>query len=344
MPVISVIVPVYKAEGCLAKCVDSILTQSVQELELLLIDDGSPDQSGALCDQFAARDQRVRVFHKENGGVSSARNLGLAQAQGTYIAFADADDWLEPGALETLLRLAEESGSDTAGGAHNNVTPGGAIRPEAGALPPGVYEGEALYTGIVDRLMAHRLEEPGRPVLNGFIWRFLFSRSVIAEHRITFEGAYLEDELFLVEYFCRARRLAMTDRPVYNYLLNPASVTHRYLPGYSETFQGFLERKHALARQFGLDRRTPDWEASTLWAGLFIAVANEYAPGTPFSPGEQTAHIRALAARPDFAGAMAALRPAGLSRNKRLVAALLRGRHYRTLTLLYRVKNRRNNA
>lgn len=339
MPAVSVIVPVYRAESCLAKCVDSILSQTFSDFELLLIDDGSPDQSGALCDVYAARDSRVRVFHKENGGVSSARNLGLAHAEGDYIAFADSDDWMEPDELEVLCRLLRDNAADSAGCAHYNVDT--ARVAEAGALPAGVYEGEALRAGIVDRLMGHRLEQPGQSVLNGYIWRFLFSRRIIAENAIRYEGAYLEDELFLVEYFSHARKLAMTDRPLYNYFYNPNSAIHRYMPGYLDTFRGFLARKRELAEKLDTARRLPDWEVSTLWAGLFIAVANIYAPGNPFTAAQQTAQVRAIAHLPDFAAAIQKVNPTGLSRNKQVVATLLRGGHFRTLTLLYRIKNRR---
>lgn len=96
-PTISVIVPVYKAEQYLPRCIDSILSQEFTDFELLLIDDGSPDGSGKLCDEYAARDSRIKVFHKENGGVSSARNLGLDKACGEWISFIDADDYLSPG-------------------------------------------------------------------------------------------------------------------------------------------------------------------------------------------------------------------------------------------------------
>jgi len=91
-PKISVIVPVYKAEAYLRRCVNSILAQTFQDFEVLLIDDGSPDKSGKICDDYVKKDSRVRVFHKENGGVSSARNLGLDNAVGRYIAFVDSDD------------------------------------------------------------------------------------------------------------------------------------------------------------------------------------------------------------------------------------------------------------
>ena len=96
MPKISIIVPIYKAEAVLAKCVDSVLAQTCSDWELLLIDDGSPDGSGALCDDYAGQDDRVRVFHKSNGGVSSARNLGMAEAGGDHILFIDADGWVQP--------------------------------------------------------------------------------------------------------------------------------------------------------------------------------------------------------------------------------------------------------
>jgi glycosyltransferase EpsJ len=341
MPVISVIVPVYRAEATLARCVDSILSQTFRDFELLLIDDGSPDHSGGLCNQYAAQDSRVQAFHKENGGVSTARNLGLYKAQGTYIAFVDSDDWLEPDYLDVLYHLVTDQNADSAGCAHNNVSPSGAVQPEAGALPPGVYEGEALRSGVVDRLLGHRLEQPGQPVLNGYIWRFLFSRDIITQHHILFEGAYLEDELFLMEYFSHARRLAMTDRALYHYLLNPDSAVHRYMAGYLDTFQGFLARKRALAQKLDAHSRVPDWEDSTLWAGLLIAVSNVYAPGNPFTSAQQCEQVKAIASQPDFADVIQRVRPAGLSRNKALVAALLRGKHYRLLTLLYRVKNRR---
>ena len=96
MPLVSVIVPVYKAEKYLHKCVDSLLAQTMTDFEVLLINDGSPDRSGAICDEYAAKDSRIRVFHKENGGVSSARNLGILESQGKYITFVDSDDWLSP--------------------------------------------------------------------------------------------------------------------------------------------------------------------------------------------------------------------------------------------------------
>lgn len=108
-PLVSVIVPVYKTEAYLGQCVDSILAQSAGDFELLLIDDGSPDGSGAICDRYARADARVRAIHKENGGVSSARNLGIEQAAGQYIVFIDSDDYVGPDYLKELLDAEKEA-------------------------------------------------------------------------------------------------------------------------------------------------------------------------------------------------------------------------------------------
>ena len=111
-PKISIIVPVYKAERYLHKCVDSLLSQTFSDFEVILVDDGSPDGSGAICDDYARKDPRVRVFHKPNGGVSSARQCGMDHARGEYTIHADPDDWVEPTMLEELYRKAKEEDAD----------------------------------------------------------------------------------------------------------------------------------------------------------------------------------------------------------------------------------------
>ena len=339
MPEISVIVPVYKAEAFLKKCTDSILSQTFSDLELLLVDDGSPDGSGKLCDEIAAGDPRVCVFHKKNGGVSSARNLGMAEAQGTYIAFSDADDWLPPDALERMYTALKNAGADSAGGAHYLAETDGSTQIEPAALPAGVYGPEEIRTGIVDRLLGERMGKPGE-VLNGFIWRFLFSRDIIRDQAITFEGAYLEDELFLMEYFCYAQKLAMIEEPVYYYLQNPVSVTRRYLPDYMETFDRFRVAKEELAERFFLGDNMPLWRENTCWSGLLIAVANEFAASNPASLSEKRNRVKELCARPEMARAIHTIRPRDLGRNKQVVTDLICKSRFFLLSLLYWYKNR----
>lgn len=111
-PEISVIVPVYKVEKDLNKCIDSILLQTFKDFELILVDDGSPDKCGEICDKYEYEDNRIKVIHKENGGVSSARNAGIDIARGKYINFVDSDDWIERESLEVLYKIANETCAD----------------------------------------------------------------------------------------------------------------------------------------------------------------------------------------------------------------------------------------
>ena len=334
MPSISVIVPVYQAERLLPQCVESVLAQSFSDWELLLIDDGCTDSSPALCDRYAAADGRIRALHQPcNAGVSEARNRGLREAAGDYIAFLDADDAFLPQTLETLWALRRETGADTVGCAHWNVTPEGGRTAEL-LLPSGVYGAEEIREKLVLPLLGQRLRVP---IFNGFIWRYLFSAERIRRLGLTFEGAYLEDELFLLEYFCGADRLAVTEQPLYCYLQNPASATRRYMRDLTAVFDRYLERKEALAARYGLEM--PQWRENSRWAGLLIAIGNEYAHGNPKSLPERQQTVEALCRQPDMAKAIAALKPEGMSRNKQLVAFLVRRRWFGLLTLLYRVKN-----
>ena len=109
---ISIIVPVYKVEQYLPQCIESIINQTYQNLEIVLIDDGSPDNCGRICEKYAQKDKRIKVFHKENGGLSDARNYGIVRASGEYLAFVDSDDWIEPDMYEVLVNRIEDHQTD----------------------------------------------------------------------------------------------------------------------------------------------------------------------------------------------------------------------------------------
>ncbi|MEG1594738.1 MAG: glycosyltransferase, partial [Oscillibacter sp.] len=300
MPSISVIVPAYQAEKYLKNCVESVRNQTFQDWELLLVDDGSKDATHRICDECAAEDSRIRTFHKKNGGVSSARNLGLQEARGICIAFLDVDDRYEAKCLETLWNAREQAGADTAACAHLNLFPDGSKRVEL-TLPVGEYDRQGVLDGIVYPLLGDRLTQP---VFNGFIWRYLFSADIIRKTRLTFEGAYLEDELFLMEYFCNAAKMAVTDQPLYRYFINPSSATHKYMANFDAVFTRFMERKTALVEKYGLAAARPQWRENSNWAGLLIAIGNEYARGNPQKVRQKQKTVEGLCRRPDMAKAI----------------------------------------
>ncbi len=198
-PTISVIIPVYNAEKYLRSCIDSVLAQTYKDFELLLIDDGSKDSSGVICDEYAAQDARVRVFHKENGGVSSARNLGLDNAQGKYLMFLDSDDfWLQDDVLEVLVGKAEENDLDI-------------IRGEYSAM----HEDGTLAWNR--EISAERKNHAGQILTNvefleyaihgeNFLFLSLFKRSSIGSLRFEVGRVFLEDMLFYSTYFLHSLR------------------------------------------------------------------------------------------------------------------------------------------
>ncbi len=335
MPRISVIVPAYNAQDCLGKCIESILNQSFTDFELIVIDDGSKDNTAAICDSWAEKDSRVRVLHKENGGVSRARNSGLDMARGELISFIDADDHILPNAYETMLKAMETYDADTALCNFIAEAPDGTLSPYGAHIPGGRCEAPQTENMIVRSLLCDRLAA----AFNGFVWCYLFDRNSIEEHKIRFTGAYLEDELFLIEYFSLGHTLAVTDDELYRYCLNPASVTRKYLKNYPETFEVSFEIKKELVKKYSI-AVSEDWEYTTMWAGLLIAVANEFAPGNPADKAQKVKNLRSLCRDSVFAPAVKAYKPEGMGRNKTIVAKLIGMKQYRLLSALYNFKNR----
>lgn len=200
---LSVIVPVYNASQYIRDCIDSILAVDRQDMELLLVDDGSTDSSGTICDEYADKDNRIKVFHKPNGGVSSARNVGLKNAQGKWVAFVDADDR----ATEALLRYQPDDNSDVV--CFNWEYTTGEREDEE--LKDNIYNGNEIKTFLSQHLVDYVFRTP---------WAKLFKRNIISQHNLKFDEAFKigEDNLFMLDYLYHCHSLATTDQLGYIYL------------------------------------------------------------------------------------------------------------------------------
>ncbi len=216
LPLISVIVPVYKVEAYLDKCISSITEQTYRNLEILLVDDGSPDGSSAICDVWAARDARVKVLHKENGGGGQARNAALEIAQGGLIAFVDSDDYIAPDMFSYLYGLLED-GADIA-------ECGFTVTEDDSARFP--QETPAVTTWNPRDAMAEHIRDT---IFRQLIWNKLYRREVIGEIRFPV-GTKIDDEFFTYRVLSRAKRLVHSDRVCYAYRQQPGSVMHEYNP------------------------------------------------------------------------------------------------------------------
>lgn len=239
-PLISVIIPVYNVEAYLPKCIDSVLAQTYENLEIILVEDGTKDSSGIICDQYAGKDSRIRVIHKENGGLSSARNAGMEIARGEYFGFVDSDDWIEPETYECLMALAQKYDADLVCGGRYDVD--GATGERTVGLCPKAEE------------CISSMEMLGRV----FTWDHcdsaavdkLYKRHMFDEIRYPL-GMYSEDIAIFYKLMEKANRVALCPKPLYNYLHRANSITTSKLsektfhyPNHTEVIYPYICQHH----------------------------------------------------------------------------------------------------
>lgn len=218
---ISVIVPIYKVEQYLPRCIDSILLQTFTDFELILVDDGSPDNCPRICDEYGASDSRIRVIHKQNAGVSAARNTGLEAAQGEYIAFCDSDDYWAPDFLKELIKTANREKADCVAANYTMVDETGSIlrRSSCPTETRCISNPSERWNYIVQCILDSK---------SGWeVWTRLFRSDIIREHGIRFCTTcdnYAEDMGFTLEYVLYANRICSIPYDGYFYMLRNGSM------------------------------------------------------------------------------------------------------------------------
>ena len=213
MPLVSVIIPIYNTEKFLPLCINSVLNQTLTDIEVLLVNDGSTDGSGKICDEYACKDQRIQVIHTLNQGVSHARNQGLETAKGEYIAFMDSDDWIETDMIATLYQLIRTN--------------------EAGLATCGY---------IIEN-------EDGRPIYHinevksGNLWDKLYHKEIIDKHHLKFNEHiyYNEDRLFIFQYLSHCQSAAYTTSPYYHYVTRKSSAMNLSQKNYTPKLCTFMD-------------------------------------------------------------------------------------------------------
>lgn len=215
-PLISVVIPVYKVEAYLDRCVESVVRQSYEKLEILLVDDGSPDRCGAMCDAWAGKDSRIRVLHQKNAGLGAARNRGTEIAAGEFVTYVDSDDYLAPDAIELLLRLLQEQGAE--------IAVADCVKTQADhvSFDRTTEEQIRLFTGK-EACMTLQGWELYMPMVTA--WGKLFPRELLLREPFT-EGRLHEDEATTYRLYAAVSRVALSSRPVYAYYQNPNSIMH----------------------------------------------------------------------------------------------------------------------
>jgi len=207
MKKVSIVIPLYKSEKYLPKLLDSIINQTYSNLEIILVDDGSPDESGKIADEYKEKDNRIIVIHKENGGCCDARNKGLERATGYYLMFADGDDWMEADCVEYLVRIAEDNRCEM-------------------STTDAIFTTRDREQNIDDTIKVLNKEEAVASIINTFIipvgpWNKLYTMNIVRNNNITFSVPWFGEGLyFSVMNAQYSNRMAVGHKKVYNYRLN----------------------------------------------------------------------------------------------------------------------------
>lgn len=254
-PLVTVVLPVYKVEKYLQRSVDSVLQQTYPNLEILLIDDGSPDACPALCDRYAASDSRVRAIHKQNAGLGMARNTGIENATGTYICFLDSDDYIAPDTVEKCVKCITETGADVVQYGYHNVNSAGQIVCTNIPHPQKLfYEGAEVQEIFLPDLM---YDDPCASHCNN-LWMSMcgamFRREIMIQNnwRLVSERQIIAEDVFsLTRFYSHVHKVAILPEAFYYYCENGASLTRTYRPDRFKGIKHFYRENLAQIEQLG---------------------------------------------------------------------------------------------
>lgn len=230
MDLITIIVPVYNVEKYIRECIESLINQTYKNIEIILVDDGSKDKSGYICDDYAKTDSRIKVIHKKNEGLGFARNTGLKVTQGKYVTFIDSDDKADADLVERLAKGISEFDCDTCIGGFKRISESGTVSFEE-RYDDAIFSGTNVYNKLFARMLGSAPDK--HDAIRMSVWNVMYSMDIIREYQIEFPSErklISEDIIWDSEYYKYAKRVKVIDSTAYNYRITPGSLTQKYKP------------------------------------------------------------------------------------------------------------------
>ena len=337
---VSIIVPVYNAAPYLNQCVDSLTNQTLKEIEIILINDGSTDDSLAVCVALAATDDRIRLIDKLNGGVSEARNDGLRAATGEYVGFVDPDDWVDEDMYERMLTTLTKADSDVCMCNYVKET-------KEGTDPvlmkqTGIIEKDAILGDIVANVIAKPSFKSGETDIMGSVCRLLIKRELLETENIWFdkEVAFMEDLLVCVEAFLKSERIAIDDGGYYHYRVHESSTVMAYKEHfYQRQKQAFSKLQELLVRE-GKAAILATRLANRYIIIALLSLANEAHKDNPTPFREKIRNIDKILEDDKLAATLEKIDLDAVESRKKLELNLIKKKASVTLYLYYRVFNK----
>lgn len=346
---ITIIVPIYNMENFIGRCIETTLAQTLPEIELILVDDGSNDKSGQICDEYASKDSRIKVIHKENAGQGIARNDALKIASGKYVFFLDADDYNEPETCEEIYNLMEETQADMCSFGYRIDNPNGDI-----VVVPLVRD--ARYDGeeVRDKFILHFFgDDPSDYELRGAsVGMSAFRRELIDKNEIRFPSerkVYTEDTAFCLEFCKVASRIVTTSKVYHHYQQNAESFSQKYTPDKMEKTMETVKVLSNYAKEYGLiDSEDEDIRKSIntrlsmyVWVNLMSALKQE---ARRISVGEDRntvkAAIRAMCTDRTIIDMIRPLTTTSLVAKQKLLLYMVLGKHVNIVLMMCNLRAR----
>lgn len=333
-PQVSVIVPVYNGEAYLAECLDSLLAQTLPDMEILLVDDGSADGTQAIAEAYAARDARLRYLRRPHAGVSAARNAGLDEARGAYIGFCDADDTASPDMYERLYQTARARGAQVSFCAVIKQLPSGDRRAPLPWPEGTVFDRAGIRAELVPQMIAPPTDSEELPV-SGYTPRNLFQKELLVELRFREDLHYAEDLLFIVTALLSAERAAVVADALYTYRFHGGSTTKRYVAALAREQSDCHGALEALFAAQGIGEALAPRMAIRKRSAVLAQVANLCRPGTPYGFGGRCRRTRDVLRSPEVRALFAAVPAAHLPVKLRVKYRCIKMRLAWPLVLLF---------
>lgn len=277
-PLVSIVIPIYNVEEYLDRCILSVVNQSYREMEIILVDDGSPDRCPQMCDDWAQKDTRIKVIHKENAGLGFARNTGIEHATGAYIFFFDSDDYVEPNTVEACVRIAMDNNADIVCFGNDVQTHDGTVLTRRIPTPPKfIYSGEEVREVMMPNVLSYNS-------VTGEDWNFtmsacfsMYSMEVVRKSGWRFvseRDIMCEDIYSVLEFYQYVRKAVILPDVLYHYITNPRSLSRSYREDRYEKLKYFAHKLTELSKKMNSERQLKD-RISRIFLGLTIGAMKQ---------------------------------------------------------------------
>ena len=332
MELVSIIIPIFNAQNFIELCLDSVLRQTYEHLEVILVDDGSSDASREICDNYEKMDQRIRVYHRENAGVSASRNFGLNHAKGKYVLFVDADDTIETNMIEDCVQLAQANGADLVIcsfryyiTASNQMIENCLGRDFTGSK-------SEFFRDWFDVLMDREIINPP--------WNKFVKKDLLERNHIRFNEKYsiCEDMAYSIQVLAASKKTVLTGEMYYNYYVKSSgTLVFKFHENYFEALSYFYQSTYEYCLHFKENSKQLKC-LNTLYLNRIIAFLKQISTKSGWNKKLRYEAMIRIASNDKFLGA---LKSANLNCKKKLVCFLLRFKQFGLIHLLYKFKSKR---